>query len=522
MNSRIFLLLLLFATNWAAAQSTPPQLENVAVVDNGGNQISISYDLSDVENDDVEISLRISADGGQTFLLAPASATGDIGFPVSPGTGKSISWNYSGQINSSDSYVFRLIANDRQTIAIDALVSQVDSNRLRADLEFVAQIRHRNTGAAHLEAVIDTIYQRFSEAGLQTEFHTFDYDSNYEGRNIIGTSHGLTNQATAYYLGGHFDTVENSPGADDNGSAVVGFLEAMRILAPYQFSNTIRFIGFDLEEEGLVGSLAYAGGDFSGIPDYETVGGFLDLEMIGYYSNVPNTQELPFGFDLLFPQAYAEVANDDFRGNFLTNVGQSSFSAFRQSFDNAAATYVPELRVVSLDAPQGWLTLTPDLGRSDHASFWINSLPAVMLTDGANFRNEHYHTAGDTIGNLNFTFMTDVVKACVATLAELGGLQNSTYVDVSATLTSTNELDLCQFKLGANPAQEYLLLTWENCSQKPLQLKLFNIQGQILHQANLKMQDQAMQMNTASFPTGTYFLEISNGQARWVEKVIVE
>ena len=58
----------------------------------------------------------------------------------------------------------------------------------------------------------------------------------------------------------------------------------------------------------------------------------------------------------------------------------------------------------------------PDTLRSDHAHFWKAGIPAVMLTDTAEFRNPFYHTPGDTIETLDFDFMKKVCEAVAATL----------------------------------------------------------------------------------------------------------
>jgi Zn-dependent M28 family amino/carboxypeptidase len=63
--------------------------------------------------------------------------------------------------------------------------------------------------------------------------------------------------------------------------------------------------------------------------------------------------------------------------------------------------------------------LLPDTRRSDHTSFWEHGLPAVMLTDTANFRNPHYHRPTDTIDTLNLDFMAAVADGVVAAIMEL-------------------------------------------------------------------------------------------------------
>jgi Zn-dependent M28 family amino/carboxypeptidase len=63
----------------------------------------------------------------------------------------------------------------------------------------------------------------------------------------------------------------------------------------------------------------------------------------------------------------------------------------------------------------------PDTRRSDHASFWEQGFPAVMLTDTANFRNPHYHRSTDTIDTLNLDFMAAVADGVTAAVFYLTG-----------------------------------------------------------------------------------------------------
>jgi Zn-dependent M28 family amino/carboxypeptidase len=42
--------------------------------------------------------------------------------------------------------------------------------------------------------------------------------------------------------------------------------------------------------------------------------------------------------------------------------------------------------------------------RSDHLPFWLAGLPALQLTDTADFRNPHYHRPSDTLDTLDFAF----------------------------------------------------------------------------------------------------------------------
>ena len=56
----------------------------------------------------------------------------------------------------------------------------------------------------------------------------------------------------------------------------------------------------------------------------------------------------------------------------------------------------------------------PDLLGADHAHFWMENIPALLLTDGANFRYPYYHIHADTIDELDFDFLAKICRAVVA------------------------------------------------------------------------------------------------------------
>ena len=60
-----------------------------------------------------------------------------------------------------------------------------------------------------------------------------------------------------------------------------------------------------------------------------------------------------------------------------------------------------------------------DTMRSDHAPFWRANIPALMITDTANFRCPYYHTEADTIDKLDFIFMKKVIQVTLATTIEM-------------------------------------------------------------------------------------------------------
>ena len=160
------LLPLILLCNIAVAQNSLPVLSNVSTVV-GGGAVTITYDLSDTENNPCDVQLLISADGGQTYLTKTGTISGDVGTGIAPGTGRQLVWNYDTISNIYD-YSLRLVADDKQVPDIQTIVDQVDSVRLRTNLEFIQGIRHYQTAPSHLEEVKDTILVRFQNAGLQT------------------------------------------------------------------------------------------------------------------------------------------------------------------------------------------------------------------------------------------------------------------------------------------------------------------------------------------------------------------
>jgi hypothetical protein len=416
-----------------SAQNAIPAITNLSLnADTANHRVTVNFDLADAESDPMEVWIQVSADSGRTWRVAIDSLSGDSGFPITSGTGKSITWHYqpatlipfgSGLVG----YRLRVIADDRQTIDLQTITDMVDSTRLHQDLLELEGIRHRTAGVQHLEDTKDSL-----ETFLQNhQLHPYRHGSafgTYNCENIIGRRSGTRRDSACWQISGHFDTVNNAPGGDDNATAVACVSEAVRVLSQFQTKESLRFFYFDLEEAGLIGSYQYVGG---GIPDWEEPQGLLNMDCVGYYSDDPNSQQMPNGFEFLFPDAYNEVEADSFRGNFLTSIVNTASSWLDTVFVSTAATHVPTLKVITLET-QGTGLLTIDLRRSDHAPFWDAGIPAIFFSDGANFRNPNYHTPNDFVSGVDMNFYVKNVRAIITTLARLAQLEHSTVAESNA------------------------------------------------------------------------------------------
>ena len=129
------------------------------------------------------------------------------------------------------------------------------------------------------------------------------------------------------------------------------------------------------------------------------------LEMIGTFSDEAGSQRYPVpGMDLLYPS----------KGNFIAVIGGIGHGNLVRKVKTAMQSASP-LPVWSMNAPSG---LT-GIDFSDHASYWKEGIPAIMITDSAFYRNRRYHTAQDTAGRLDYTRMGQAVQGVFAAVKAL-------------------------------------------------------------------------------------------------------
>lgn len=278
--------------------------------------------------------------------------------------------------------------------------------------------RHPVSSPASLRQAEEYLAEQFRRLGLAVSFHAFDALGDAY-RNVIGTMLPQKEKgdsplrergqspfsSSPLIVSAHYDTAQGSPGADDNASALAVMLEVARSLQDIPLSREVRFIAFCLEEENLLGSLAYVSSLREADQD---VCGAIVLECVGYARSEEGSQQKPPGVPVAVPSV----------GDFLAIVGNTTSATLVTAVEGAAKERVPDLKTVSLLVP-GNGELLPDTRRSDHAAFWHYGYPAVMLTDTADFRNPHYHRPTDTLDTLNLEFMEKVARAVTAAAVRL-------------------------------------------------------------------------------------------------------
>jgi Zn-dependent M28 family amino/carboxypeptidase len=246
------------------------------------------------------------------------------------------------------------------------------------------------------------MHQRFDQLGLTVHTHSVS-DGIYSTTNVIAEKKGTQRPNEIVMIGAHYDAFYG--GADDNSTGVAAVLEIARILGTRDFPRTIRFVGFDLEEYGLAGSIRYANTEAAD----DNIVGAIVFDCIGFRSNEPNSQSSLPGFPT--PSA----------GNFLAVIGNGASSKLS---DDAwlIQKRLGVVDVIGIDVPGISDSLAAgNLNRSDHTAFWLQGKPALFLTDTANFRNPHYHQPSDEVVTIDPAFLKGVTQLSAALIAYWAG-----------------------------------------------------------------------------------------------------
>jgi hypothetical protein len=208
-------------------------------------------------------------------------------------------------------------------------------------------------------------------------------------------------------VGAHYDAAGPLPGADDNASGVAGLIELARLLGQQQPPLRIELVAFTLEEPPYFGTKGMGSSVHAESLRQQNVRvrAMFSLEMIGYFSDAPNSQRFPGSvLSAFYPST----------GNFISVVGRlGDWSLVRRT--KAAMRSASPLPVYSINAP----TLVSGVDFSDQLNYWHAGYSAVMITDTAFYRNSNYHTAQDTEEKLDYKRMAMVVEGVHAAVVDL-------------------------------------------------------------------------------------------------------
>ena len=275
---------------------------------------------------------------------------------------------------------------------------RVLEQELRAYVHALAhEIGERNLYRySELTAAAEFIHATLAGFGYEVQHHRYEVAGRM-AENLEVEIRGVQRPDEILLVGGHYDSVQGSPGANDNATGVAAVLALARELAAARPMRTLRFVAFTNEEPpffqtGYMGSLLYAQRSRQ---RKEHIVVMLSLETLGYYSDEPRSQTYPFPLGLFYPSTADFIA-------FVSNTDngpwdQRLVESFRRraEFPSEGAALWPAI---------------PGVAWSDHWAFWQQGYPAVMVTDTAPNRYPYYHTPYDSPDKVNFERLARVVS----------------------------------------------------------------------------------------------------------------
>lgn len=275
---------------------------------------------------------------------------------------------------------------------------QVSPDQLRRDVEQLALTyggrHHAHPGVLSRAAAY--IEGRFRTSGARIEVDAYEVEG-AAYRNVIARFGPAEGRPVV--IGAHYDAEEETRGADDNASGVAGLLALADRFRKSPPKVPVELVAYCLEEPPYfrtehMGSRRHARSLKAAGREPRLV---LVLEMIGYFADAPGSQRYPVpGLSAIYPD----------RGNFIGVVGNyGSMAEVRQV--KAAMRQAGTVPVEAIVAP----AILPGIDFSDHASYWQEGMPAVMVTDTAFYRNSNYHRPSDLPETLDYVRMAGVVEA---------------------------------------------------------------------------------------------------------------
>ncbi|TFG07411.1 Zn-dependent exopeptidase M28 [Candidatus Thorarchaeota archaeon] len=270
-------------------------------------------------------------------------------------------------LTSYRNYIIKLTENGSRWTDIDGGVVLSDAN-----------VHARNWIIQELEDV--------SEGRIQTEILG-------DHKSIVGVLPGWTSgDQPVFMVGGHYDSVQGAPGANDDGTGVAAALELARVMSQYRWPLDIYFCFWNSEEIGLWGSWEVA----SILSDR-------DLSLLHY-----------FNVDMLL------VDNPDGDPDEQVLAVYNAQAPFYKS-----KYYAYLLKALSNNIGINIMDPTPSARffgweRSDHYSLLQQGYDQVSFLFESGFeRDDSYHQPTDVWNNplYNYTVATEAVRCIGAAMA---------------------------------------------------------------------------------------------------------
>lgn len=271
-------------------------------------------------------------------------------------------------------------------------------------------IAPRNMGSGQEKIIAQYLNDKLSDLGCETTIQTFDYkikktngkelEENYFNLSFEGKKDGISQNVIAVkksksvnpktiVISAHYDSKDNTLGANDNASGVAALIECARVLQKVELPFNIQFVLFTGEEKGLIGSRYYLANMDENLKkniicnlNIDTIGGKSDS---GY-------QIMTFGLE----KTDGPINEDNISLYYKKNIISDYF------------TKNPKIKLIS-GMP------------SDHYSFYMANIPSATLVQslGKDFKIPNIHTNQDSKENLDINRISEVVNFTIGWIDDL-------------------------------------------------------------------------------------------------------
>lgn len=274
------------------------------------------------------------------------------------------------------------------------VLTEVDPERLEEHVEALVGPRH--AGAPdELRAAGAYLAEQLASVGYEVREDPTEQDG-VTAPIVSARLAGTACASRVLVLAAHYDAPEGSPGADANASGVAALLEVARVLRDHRAAFSLELVGLPFGEGEPTASRAHLD-DLRGDPV-----GFLALDRVGVTRD-------------------SEDEASGLQDAYLLMIADPAAEYLARVFGVAAATYLPDfwawaVIVESGDAP--WAR------ESDHTPWVEADVPALLLTDTGDRRDDRIGTRDDEVGLIDVDFLANSTRATLAGIEVLGSLDS--------------------------------------------------------------------------------------------------
>ena len=354
---------------------------------------------------------------------------------------------------------------------IAGVLANVSDSAIASTIRGLEAFGNRSWSAPDRDSVAAWILRRYKDIGVSdVVLAPVQYGVTTQN-NVVATIPGTTALGVEIIVGGHYDAVSVSPGADDNASGTAAAIEVARVLrlVDYKPRVTLRFIAFPAEEAGLVGSADYAakakaaGRQIVLMQNYDMIG-------------------------------YRDVSLPDWKVHIIWYAGSEA----EASLDSLVMrTYTKLTPVLS----------TLYRSQSDSYSFWSQGYKTIFNIEYT--LSPYYHTARDSSTAIDFTYAAEIVKSALAVLLTIDGAMTSAPGSVE-DVPSGFALE----QNYPNPFNPSTTIRYELPTRSHVMLSVFNTLGQqiaVLENGEHDAGYHEVRFDGSNLASGMYFYRLQAG-----------